>query len=322
VLIRKIKPSFFEVSTAMAFEYFADKKVDIAVIECGLGGRLDSTNVLLPDVCVITQIGIDHTQFLGKTIEKIAKEKLGIVKANTDVIVSDNNPNLKKLFKKNVSPYHLIYLDDIVKIKGPSKKFTVYVNPLKQSYTFTTHLPGNYQTRNASAAIMACLSFAEKNGRTLYLPYIKKGLVSVKKNMGYRGRLELIKQKGRTYIFDISHNPSAIKQTMKELGKTKIDVIVFGMMADKDYKSGLREIIAHSKKLIFTKPFYPRALEPEVLYKLAVKSKNKNLYTAKNLSETVKLIQNLKGVKTVLFIGSFFLVSDAIKALKLQKYFS
>ena len=326
-LIKKIKPSFFEVNTAIAFQYFADKKIDIAVVECGMGGRLDSTNVLSPEVSVITQIGIDHTQYLGNTLRKIALEKLGIIKNGIDVVVSDDNKKLKKLFEGKIGKRHLLYLDKAVRLKGITQtdkgvEFSAYFNRIKENFKFSTPLLGAYQSRNAASALLACMSFCEKSGYTLYYPYAAKGIKNIKHNTLYRGRIEIIRHKGRKYIFDISHNYESINQTFKTLKDIKIDLIVFGIISDKDYKKCVKEIMKHSKNIIFTKPYYERALEPKILFDIAEKSKNRNLFLTNDLKEAVKLANGFKGIKTIVFTGSFFLVSDAIKALKLQKFFN
>src|SRR4030095_1428686 len=237
-LIKKINPSFFEVNTALAFKYFADKKVDIAVVECGLGGRLDSTNVLIPDVSVITQIAIDHTQFLGNTLEKIASEKIGIVKKGVDTVVSDTNNSLMHLFKKKIASERFFYLNYQAKIsnnKVTSGKstFTVKIKP-DLNITLSSPLLGDYQPRNAACAILAVNSFMANNNLKPSPALIRKGISNIKKNTEYKGRIEFIKHKDRIYIFDISHNPAGIRSALKTLKNTKIDLIVFGMMADKD----------------------------------------------------------------------------------------
>ena len=114
-MIEKVMPSFFEVNTAIALKYFSDKKADIAIIETGLGGRLDSTNVIIPELIIITQIGIDHTDYLGKTLVSIAKEKMGIIKSGIDVVVSDTNKELRKLFEKKVTNMLRLKLLDLKK---------------------------------------------------------------------------------------------------------------------------------------------------------------------------------------------------------------
>ncbi len=305
-IIKKIKPSFFEVNTAIAFKYFADKKVDAAVVECGLGGRLDSTNILKPDVSVITQIGMDHMQYLGNTLKQIAYEKIGIVKPGTPVIVSDNNSSLKPVFKRAIQNKLLHYLGD--------KASDVLRLPV------TIPLSGKFQTRNIAASTIAVKLFCESNGLELTEKSVLNGIKYVKRNSGYMARLETIKHSGRNYIFDISHNPDGIKSSINSISK-RIDIIVFGIMSDKDYRKSVKEVLKHSKTIVFTKPAYARALEPEELYRSSIESGYKGqMLVTHSVKEAVNIVNEVKPA-TVLFIGSFFLVSDAIKALKFQKYF-
>ena len=183
-LIKKIKPSFFEVNTAMAFKYFADNNVDTAVIECGLGGRLDSTNIISPDVSVITQIDMDHMQFLGNTLKAIAKEKLGIVKPDVKTIVSDNNPELNKLFHSSINKNELLYIDDISRIRITSKDSKKMDFSLKigrnETVNFTSPLLGTYQARNISAAYFAVKECFKTNNITFAMQRYKKSFKNVK----------------------------------------------------------------------------------------------------------------------------------------------
>ncbi len=326
-LIRKVKPSFFEVNTALAFKYFEEKGVDVAVVEAGLGGRLDSTNVLYPDVSVITQIGMDHMQYLGNTLHKIAKEKLGIVKKNTPVIVSDNRKVLKNFFKSAIKQNQLHYLDDIIKFRRLKERaagisFNLIYN--KRSTGLSTPLLGKYQARNAGAAILAANIFAEKNGFLLSTALIKRGIESVKMNTGYRGRLETITANKVNYILDVSHNPDGIMESVRSLSNRKIDLVIFGIMEDKDYRKVFEIILSSFRNIIITRPQYKRALEPSKLVRIALNSsaKRTQLMETMDVKEAIGLINNAKKKPgTVLVIGSFFLVSDAIKALKLEKHF-
>ncbi len=328
-LIKKVKPSFFEVNTAMAFKYFADKKVDIAIAEVGLGGRLDSTNVIIPELSIITQIGIDHVQFLGNTIQKIAKEKLGIVKKGVDVVVSDNNENLRPIFRLEIKKENLYLIDEYAKVSKirSMNDNTVFDLALKNpniKLTLTIPLFGNYQVRNAATAVFASIKYMTQTGLKFSFKKIITGIRKVKKNTGYHGRFEKITDKGFNYIFDISHNPDGIKTALKNLQNKKPDLIVFGIMADKDYKTAVREVLKQSDNIIFTQPDYQRALAPEELLKYSEKhiKKGQKVHISKDLKEAVKYLKDsVKKGQTLLFIGSFFLISDAIKALKFQRYF-
>jgi len=332
-LIEKVKPSFFEVNTAIALNYFSDEKTDIAVIETGLGGRLDSTNIINPELIIITQIGIDHTDYLGNTLVSIAKEKLGIVKSNTDVIISDTNKDLRNLFSKSVVSRHLYFLDEYVKykiLKTETNKttFDTGVKDNGSSYIFrlSSPLPGLYQVRNISTALLATLLYFGKHKTAVEAPKFQKALDNIKTNTGYRGRFETMELNGINYIFDVSHNPSGIDAALSNFKPGKHpDVIVFAMMNDKDYKSALRKLLKTGSKTIFTQPVYKRAVNAKNLYKTACKLNildSKKLFVDSKVKESVKLAGELAGRNgSVLIIGSFFLINEAIKALKIQSKF-
>lgn len=327
---KKIKPSFFEVNTAMALKYFCDKKVDVAVIETGLGGRLDSTNVIIPELSIITQLGMDHTDMLGNTLQKIAREKIGIVKPDIDVIVSDTHKELESLFRKSIENNRLYYLKDLIKIKLLKNSiegcvFEIDSKKIKEldKIIFSTPLPGVYQAINTATALFAALRFLKNNDMRLSLSKAKKGIAKVKSNTGYRGRFELIKKENHNYILDVAHNPDGIKESLTNLNNKKADVIVFGMMNDKDFRTSISEIIKHTDKIIFTKPKNKRALDTAVLNNYAKHlSPRKELISRDAVSEAVKTAQGLtrrNGI--ILFIGSFFLVSEAVKVLGFSKDF-
>jgi len=324
-LIKRIKPSFFEVNTAMAFKYFADKKVDAAVIECGLGGRLDSTNILNPVVSAITQIDMDHMQFLGNTLQEIALEKLGIVKRGVKVIVNDNNRKLVSLFHKSITENELLYLDDIAKMRIKSNahgkiKFTVTPKGEKE-ILLSTPLPGRYQVRNAAASYFIVKEFLSGIDEIFHLNKFKKGILNVKRNTDYFGRLELIKHNGKQYMMDVSHNPDGIEnaiRSVKEIG-FKPDVVIFGIMSDKDHKNALKAILPISKNIILTKPDYERAQEPGVLYADSLKLKTRNNLMMDRSVKGALMIADRMNFKRIMVIGSFFMVSDALKALGIKR---
>lgn len=329
-LIKRIKPSFFEVNTALAFKYFADKNVDVAVVECGLGGRLDSTNVLTPDVCIITQIGLDHRQFLGNTLRKIANEKAGIIKPRSNVIISDTNKSLRSIFRNKISKQKKIFIDEFLDIKINKNElskmnFSLLFKPVYYKLDLTIPLSGTFQARNAAAAMLAASIFSERTHIPLYVPEIKAGLKNVKKNTGYRGRLEPVKVNGTNYIFDVSHNAQAVGITLNELKLNSNDVVIFGIMADKDYKKALKPMARLKTNIIFTKPEYKRALEPHILFKAGIKTgmDKKRIGYCNNIYEALSDAKDkVSGKGRIIITGSFFLAHDAIKALRLEKHFS
>lgn len=332
-LIEKVKPSFFEVSTAIALKYFSDKKADIAVIETGLGGRLDSTNIINPELIIITQIGIDHSDYLGNTLIAIAKEKMGIVKQGIEVIVSDTNKELRNLFIKRISKEYLYLQDKFVKTKiikkrtnGTEFETDIRLNNKKYSFKSSSPLSGLYQVRNISTALLAMLIYFEDNKIALQTHKLQKALDNIKTNTGYRGRFEKVKLNGINYILDVSHNPSGIDAALSNFKQEKQpDVIVFAMMNDKDYKSAVRKLIKTGSKIIFTQPVYKRAVEAKILFETACELKIsdlKKLYVKPKVKESVKLADKLAGRNgSVLIIGSFFLANEVIKALKIQSEF-
>ena len=196
-VFNNIKPSFFEWSTALAFDYFESNNVDIAIIETGLGGRLDSTNIISPLVSIITSIGIDHTQYLGNTLEDIAREKGGIIKPNVPVILGEGIAKqsiFEKIASKNNCPVHIATQNNN--------------QPLSS-------LKGDFQKNNV-ATTLTIIDLIQETYPTITSESISKGLLSIKKNTGLRGRWETL-QNSPKVIVDIGHNVHAIKQTVKEL---------------------------------------------------------------------------------------------------------
>jgi dihydrofolate synthase/folylpolyglutamate synthase len=336
-LLESVKPSFFEVNTALALKYFEEKVVDIAVLETGLGGRLDSTNIINPELCIITQIAADHTEFLGNSITDIAAEKLGIVKKNVEVIVSDANPALKPFFISHINSNFLCLLDRQIKIRIDRTSFygtdfTLRVKSVNhRSETILklhSPLPGEYQARNSAAAVLAAIKYLGQIGKQFSLSKIKAGIKKVKQNTGYRGRFEVVKKNGKSYIFDVSHNPDGIRNAVGNLGRKKVNAIIFAMMGSKDYGGSIAELLPYSDNIIFTKPEYKRAIDPEILFNYAEKlnihesQAQKTFFCSRNVKDALRQGNGLARKNGfILIIGSFFLVSDAIKVLRLQKEF-
>ena len=319
-IIRKVKPSFFELTTAMAFKYFSDRKIQVAVIETGMGGRLDSTNIVESDIAVVTKIAFDHQKYLGNTLKKIASEKIGIVKKDSLVVVSDNTAELRDFFRKKIPDSRLFMLDEKVKIQ--SKDGATYLKFPDSNITVRYHksLPGKFQIINASAAALAYVLYMKKHGIDINIKFIENGIRNIKLNTNYRCRLEIIKQKNRTFILDVSHNPDAVRNTLNELD-VKPDVIIFAMMKDKDYKAALKELLKHCSNLILTGIRYPRAVSPYVLCSSLPQTdyNTKNITVAASLEETKSLLNKLN-YRNMLFIGSFFLISEVISTFGLNKY--
>lgn len=310
----KIQPSFFEWTVGLAFDYFAKEKVDIAIIEVGLGGRLDSTNVITPLASLITNISYDHTNLLGNTLTKIAAEKAGIIKPKIPVVISQTQKEVKNIFiKKTKNTNSKIYFADTVFIPEdefyfPEKNLTthsfIYKNKIK---TISSDLPGTYQKYNISG-VLTVLEIL-KNKFKITDSHIIKALKNVKKLTGLHGRWEVINKKPRV-ICDTGHNTDGIKQVIDSVNreftsgivKGKLHV-VFGAVNDKDLREtfSLLKADKYFSKAIyyFCKPDIPRGMELPVLLKNANKhrlkgkrysSVKKALLTAKNRAKDTDLI--------------------------------
>ncbi|MGJ8732289.1 MAG: bifunctional folylpolyglutamate synthase/dihydrofolate synthase, partial [Cellulophaga sp.] len=213
------KLSFFEMTVAMAFAYFANENVDIAIIEVGLGGRLDSTNIITPEVSLITNIGLDHTDLLGDTLEKIAVEKGGIIKNNIPIVVSENQTETAPIFKEiaNLKNAPIFFADSIL-VK-----------------TYKTSLLGNYQQKNIKGVLATLKQLKEF---TITNSAIEKGLLNVVENTGLMGRWQLLQEQPRV-ICDTAHNKEGLSLTIKQLEAQKYEslFIVFGVVKDNNFDS-------------------------------------------------------------------------------------
>lgn len=323
--VEKIKPSFFEVTTAMAFEYFAEKKVKYAVIETGLGGRLDSTNLVKPEITIITSIGIDHTEFLGDTIEKIAGEKAGIIKKGITCVTGKLGKEAYAVIEKKCEEKKAPLINSWKKVSLSMKsknesgfKFNAAYKSLKlKDVQFP--IIGNYQGVNIKTSLAALCEFAEQEKFELKVNDIKEGLKNLQKNSGLHGRFELV-HKNPKIIVDTSHNKEALSNLKTSLNYLKYEnlYIIVGMMKDKDIESGLNVIRELKGNLIVTKPSYKRAAEPEELMK-HTGEKGKASSTP-DLKEAIEFTAGIAGKNDLILItGSFFMVSEALEII--NKYY-
>lgn len=328
--------SFFEISTLLAFNYFQEKNVDIAIIETGLGGRLDSTNIINPEMSIITQIDIDHTDFLGKSKVSIAKEKAEIIKPESIVIISDSNKHLKPIFNKKITTGNIFYNDEIIKIsriklQSGRTNYKLNINIInvlkfKPSDPISFPLYGNFHIKNSSTAVLAYILFCSDNMIDINESVINKGLENVIINSGYHCRFEILEIDKIKIILDVAHNLNGIKQSVINFNNLKIKPItITGLMNDKDYKSIIKELVKISNIIIFTKPENKRAIEPDKLYKYALSQDfvNKHFYFTNSVEDAIMMSRVLRSKKDALyFTGSFYLISEVIKNLNLRKYFN
>ena len=239
--------SFFEMTVGLAFDYFAKEQVDVAVIEVGMGGRLDSTNVISPLVSVITNIGFDHTQFLGDTLPKIAAEKAGIIKSNIPVVIGEYSEETKPIF--------------IAKAKLENAPIYFAQDNLEVAYECA--LLGDYQVHNKKTVLQA-IKLLQSQFK-IEENHIKLGLKNVIQNTGLLGRWQILKQKPFT-VCDTAHNSHGLKIVLNQIQKHQFETlhIVLGVVNDKDLDSIL-PLFPKSAKYYFCKPNVPRGLEAEIL---------------------------------------------------------
>ena len=269
----EIKPSFFEMTTAMAFKYFHDHQTDIAVIETGLGGRLDSTNVLTPHVSVITNIGLDHMNLLGNTLEKIAIEKAGIIKSNIPIVIGEYTSTTKLIFTETSNRLSApIYFasenfEIIAKEYNPLEEHqTVNIFKHHESYfkNVICDLSGKYQLKNI-ATVIQTISILKELGFQISENNIRDGLKNVKKNTGLQGRWQIINRSPIT-ICDTGHNEDGLREVLpllQEISHENLH-IVLGMVNDKEIEKIL-ELFPKDAIYYFCKANIPRGLDPSIL---------------------------------------------------------
>ena len=285
--------SFFEMTVGMAFDYFAKQNVDIAVIEVGLGGRLDSTNIITPEVSLITNIGYDHTQFLGDTLPLIASEKAGIIKPNIPVVISETQdetqPVFKDIAKQNNSK--LFFADQII------------------NETYPTDLLGNYQKKNVKGVLKVLEILQQKNYK-ISKTNIKNGLLNTVKNTGLKGRWQVL-QTNPKIICDTAHNKEGLSITMSQLQQEQFSNlhIVFGVVNDKDL-SQIWNILPKNATYYFCKPDVPRGLDQNIL-KAQFLDKEFVGESYSSVSKAIEVAKSKATSEDVIYVGgSTFVVAE------------
>ena len=315
-LIEEIEPSFFEITVAMAFEYFKMQQVDVAIIETGLGGRLDSTNIIVPELCVITNIGFDHMNLLGDTLEKIASEKAGIIKPNIPVVIGEFLPETKFVFeqkaalenapiffaqeKKYVVDWHYEHLELAITV---ASKYN------DERETYNLDLPGIYQSKNL-LTVLEALHQLQLKGWNISTAIIKKALQHVRHSTGLHGRWEIIHQHP-TIILDVAHNEDGVKQIVQQLELTAYNHlhIITGMVNDKEIDKMLA-LLPKQASYYFTKAQIPRALNEDILMQQAVKHNLKG-HAYAEVNEAIKAaLSHAHKDDLILVCGSIFLVGE------------
>lgn len=318
-IIEAIKPSYFELSVALAFKYFADRKVDIAIIEVGLGGRLDSTNIITPLLSIITNISYDHTQTLGNTLADIATEKAGIIKENIPVVIGEKQVECVKSYKKvaHKNKADLYFADDLFSIRQiKSNRYCTKLGiepPVFNIDTLKTDLKGPFSSKNIKYALAAISVFHK------YYPewdidknHISGGLRHIVKNTKYIGRWHILSRNPLT-IADGAHNIGAIKDTLDYISLLEYNKlhIIFGIVNDKEWDN-IFKLLPTEANYYFTKANIPRAMNENELKKMAAQYDLKGL-AFPNITEAKKTALNTADKSDlILVLGSIYLVGEVI----------
>ncbi len=308
--------SFFEMTVGMAFKYFEEKKVDIAILETGMGGRLDSTNVSMPEVSLITNIGLDHTQFLGNTLEEIAEEKAGIIKKNTPVIISQTQKKVKHIFQKHADEKNanIYFADAIIKTKILSKeKNYLHCKLSTDEGNFQLDLPlkGKYQVQNLQGAL-ATMLILRTHGWKIDNSAIADGIKKTVTNTGLTGRWQTLSDNPHI-ICDTGHNEDGIEVILQQLKEENYQKLhfVLGMVNDKNIDKILN-MLPKDAEYYFCKANIPRGLQATLLQeKAAQQGLRGNVYSGvNNALEAAKA--NYSEEDLIFVGGSTFTVAEVV----------
>jgi len=314
-----INPTFFEVVTALAFDYFRQEKVDIAVIETGLGGRLDATNVVTPVVSVITNIDFEHTKQLGTQISQIAMEKAGIIKNGVPVVTAVKNIDAGRVLRQTcvARKTKLISIFDetqyVIKEINESKTELDVLTRSQKYYNLRLALPGRHQLDNAVCALIAA-EVAESAGLKITPIGVSNGFRTVK----WPGRLQRISREPEI-ILDVGHNPAAMTtlwEYFKEFYPQRNIVTVFGILSDKDSSKMLQTLERFTSTIILTKPMSDRAADPEMLAREAAKITT-NFQVIPHVRDAYKAaLEHAQPTDVVLVTGSHYTVGEILALIE------
>jgi len=319
-LSETIEPSFFELTVAMAFDYFARQKVDIAIIETGLGGRLDSTNIITPLLSIITNIGYDHMNILGNTLEEIAMEKAGIIKPGVPVVIGEYLAETKNIFTSKAKECNSkIYFAQseykVSNITSATQTLQCDVKSIEHNITenFSLDLNGIYQTKNLCTVLCAEAILIHK-GFTIKNEAEKFALANTKKITGLHGRWDVIAE-NPTIVLDVAHNEDGVKQVLQQIKNLKASSthtkfhFVLGMVKDKEVDKVL-SLLPMEAEYYFTNAHIPRALAAKELQaKAAVFNLQGNYYDDVNTAIAAAK-QHAAATDLIIVFGSVFLVGE------------
>ena len=324
--MQTLQLSFFEMTVGLAFDYFAAQQVDVAVVEVGMGGRLDSTNVITPDLCVITNIGFDHTQFLGNTLPLIAGEKAGIIKQGVPVVIGQTHPEIRPVFERKAAEMGapIYFADDHYRIieqpASPSLnpadlRFTVQSDSGSSSDTvFSCPLSGSYQLYNL-ATLFQALQLLPQVGYTISHDNIADGIARVVRDTGLHGRWETLDTQPLT-ICETAHNADGINAMLGKLATMPYNRLhlIYGCVNDKDYMKILHMLPSDRTTYYYSQPSVPRALPVEQLTRAAASCGMAGLPFS-TVGDAIRIARAAADPVNdlVLITGSIFLVADAVE---------
>lgn len=314
-VVKEIKPSFFEITVAMAFDYFAHLQVDVAVIEVGLGGRLDSTNIITPDLSVITNIGWDHKDLLGDTLEKIAAEKAGIIKQHVPVVVSERQESLEHVFiQKAIDEQSLLsFASDEYGVIYHERTGRMLMDVVREGtiirHNFDLPLRGFYQRKNILGVLKA-VDVLRELGYHISDEQLWRGLALVVVQTGLKGRWQRLGDLPTT-ICDTGHNPDGIREVVGQIHHQvyKQLFMIIGMVKDKDVSEVLK-LLPTEAKYYFCQANIPRAMDAAAL---ASRAKEFGLSgtVVPDVNEALRLAREQAGAHDFIFVGgSTFVVAE------------
>ena len=297
-----LHPSFFELTTAMAFRYFADERVDVAIIEVGLGGRLDCTNIIRPDLCIITNISLDHTQFLGNTLKQIAGEKAGIIKSDIPVVIGETTNETRPVFEQKAHAVHApIYFAE--------------ENDREDYPDIECELKGIYQKKN-TRTLLTALPLLKEAGYRIDEQHVRQGFAHVVELTGLMGRWQKL-QDAPTLVCDTGHNVGGITYIAEQLRQQTYHKlhIVIGMVNDKDIR-GVLALLPQEASYYFTRASVKRALPAEDLASLAAEAGLQG-QCYPDVPSAIRAAQEKSLPKDFIFVGgSSFIVADLLSLNK------
>ncbi|GAB4130651.1 MAG: folylpolyglutamate synthase/dihydrofolate synthase family protein [Raineya sp.] len=316
-LIEETEASFFEVMIAMAFWYFAEKNVDIAIVETGLGGRLDATNIIEPLACLITNIGYDHQQFLGDTLEKIATEKAGIIKPQTPVIIGEKHPETQPVFvqkaqEKNAPLYFAQDYWQVLESKREQDFLNLQIQHIstKETLLFQSALQGSYQQKNILGVLQTLQVLNKTQSLFTSKASWQEGCKNVVQNTGLKGRWQIL-QNSPLIIADTAHNPNGIAEVVEQIrtiGYQKLH-LVLGFMKDKDVEKIL-QLYPQEAQFYFCKPNLERAMPLEQIARIAT-NLNLSFELIEDTNEALTKAKTMASAQDLVFVGgSTFVVAE------------